>query len=240
MPVTVKTFATPSEAAAALSSDRGARYLGGGTLVMRALNEGDVSISTIVRVERSALTRIDAIGRAHHDRRRRHLRADLAERELAFLHAPARSIGGPAVRNMGTVGGNLFAPAPYGDLHRRAARARRDGLGAGRLWRARHGDRGISASRANGTPARWCWRLLHGRRAPRPSAIARSPASSRRAVRSSRSPRICRSAAAGSAARASRSARWRRRRSAPRPPSARSKARHWTHAAIARRCGGRR
>jgi len=40
----------------------------------------------------------------------------LAERDLAFLHAPARSIGGPAVRNMGTVGGNLFAPNPYGDF----------------------------------------------------------------------------------------------------------------------------
>ena len=44
MPVTVKTFASFGEAASALSSDRSARYLGGGTLVMRALNEGDVSI----------------------------------------------------------------------------------------------------------------------------------------------------------------------------------------------------
>ena len=50
MPVTVKTFISSSEAAAALSSERGARYLGGGTLVMRALNEGDISISTVVRV----------------------------------------------------------------------------------------------------------------------------------------------------------------------------------------------
>ena len=49
MPVTVKTFINSSEAAAALSSDRSARYLGGGTLIMRALNEGDISISTIVR-----------------------------------------------------------------------------------------------------------------------------------------------------------------------------------------------
>ena len=40
----------------------------------------------------------------------------LRERDLAFLHPVARSIGGPAVRNMGTVGGNLFAPAPFGDL----------------------------------------------------------------------------------------------------------------------------
>ena len=47
MPIAVKTFATSGEAAAALSSDRGARYLGGGTLVMRALNEGDISISTV-------------------------------------------------------------------------------------------------------------------------------------------------------------------------------------------------
>ena len=49
MTVTVKTFATSGEAAAALSSDRSARYLGGGTLVMRALNEGDISVSTVVR-----------------------------------------------------------------------------------------------------------------------------------------------------------------------------------------------
>ena len=60
MPVTVKTFASTSEAAAALSSDRGARYLGGGTLVMRALNEGDISIETVVRATDRALNRIDA------------------------------------------------------------------------------------------------------------------------------------------------------------------------------------
>src|SRR4029450_5769760 len=116
MPVTVKTFSSSGEAASALSSDRGARYLGGGTLVMRALNEGDISISTVVRATDRALSRIDVT------RSRITIGAGvpfakiLAERELAFLHAPARSIGGPAVRNMGTVGGNLFAPNPYGDF----------------------------------------------------------------------------------------------------------------------------
>ncbi len=35
---------------------------------------------------------------------------------MSFLHPVAASIGGPAVRNMGTVGGNLFAPAPFGDF----------------------------------------------------------------------------------------------------------------------------
>lgn len=116
MAVTVKTFASAGEAAGALSSDRTARYLGGGTLVMRALNEGDVSVSTIVRASDQALTRIDASGPRITLGAGVTFARVLAERELAFLHAPARSIGGPAVRNMGTVGGNLFAPSPYGDF----------------------------------------------------------------------------------------------------------------------------
>jgi CO/xanthine dehydrogenase FAD-binding subunit len=116
MSVTVRTFTSSGDAAAALSSDRGARYLGGGTLVMRALNEGDISISTIVRASDQALMRIDASGPRVTIGAGVTFARILAERELAFLHAPARSIGGPAVRNMGTVGGNLFAPNPYGDL----------------------------------------------------------------------------------------------------------------------------
>jgi len=116
MAVTVKTFSSVSEAAGALSSDRSARYLGGGTLMMRALNEGDVTISTVVRAHDQALTRIDASGPRVTLGAGVTFARILAERDLAFLHAPARSIGGPAVRNMGTVGGNLFAPNPYGDF----------------------------------------------------------------------------------------------------------------------------
>jgi CO/xanthine dehydrogenase FAD-binding subunit len=116
MPVTVKTFASFGEAASALSSDRSARYLGGGTLVMRALNEGDISISTVVRATDQALMRIDVASSRITLGAGVTFARILAERDLAFLHAPARSIGGPAVRNMGTVGGNLFAPSPYGDF----------------------------------------------------------------------------------------------------------------------------
>jgi len=53
MPITVKTFATLGEAASALQSDRTAHFLAGGTLVMRAINEGDTSFSTVVRATRS-------------------------------------------------------------------------------------------------------------------------------------------------------------------------------------------
>src|ERR1700755_3610714 len=116
MSLTVKTFNSTGEAADALSSDRGARYLGGGTLVMRALNEGDVSISTVVRATDRALSRIDTASSRITIGAGVTFAKILAERELGFLHATARSIGGPAVRNMGTVGGNLFAQNPYGDF----------------------------------------------------------------------------------------------------------------------------
>lgn len=116
MPLTVRTFPTAGEAAAALSADHGARYLGGGTLVMRALNEGDVAISSVVRATDRALQRIDHAGSRIVLGAGVTFARILAERELAFLHPPARSIGGPAVRNMGTVGGNLFAPPPFGDF----------------------------------------------------------------------------------------------------------------------------
>lgn len=116
MPVTVKTFATSGEAAAALSAERDARYLGGGTLVMRALNEGDVSVSTIVRATDRALTHLDIAGSRITIGAGVTFARILAEHELVFLHPVAGSIGGPAVRNMGTVGGNLFAPNPFGDF----------------------------------------------------------------------------------------------------------------------------
>jgi xanthine dehydrogenase small subunit len=116
MPVTVKTFATSGEAAAALSSERDARYLGGGTLVMRALNEGDISVSTIVRATDRALTHLDIAGPRITIGAGVTFARVLAEQELAFLHPVAGSIGGPAVRNMGTIGGNLFAPNPFGDF----------------------------------------------------------------------------------------------------------------------------
>ncbi len=116
MPVKVKTCASPAEAAAALSADRGARFIAGGTLVMRALNEGDVDISTLVRLRDRALGQIQSRGARIALGAEVTLAQILRERDLPFLHPVVRSIGGPAVRTTATVGGNLFAPAPFGDL----------------------------------------------------------------------------------------------------------------------------
>jgi len=119
VPLTTKTFSQVTDAANALSAERGARYLGGGTLVMRAVNEGDIAFSTIVRATDRSLGRVDASGSRVTLGAGVTFARVLAERELAFLHPVARSIGGPAVRNMGTIGGNLFAPAPFGDYSAR-------------------------------------------------------------------------------------------------------------------------
>jgi CO/xanthine dehydrogenase FAD-binding subunit len=116
MPVTVKTCANPAEAAAALSADRGARFIAGGTLVMRALNEGDVGITTLVRLGDRTLGQIQIRGARISLGAEATLAQILRERDLAFLHPVIRSIGGPAVRTTATVGGNLFAPSPFGDL----------------------------------------------------------------------------------------------------------------------------
>jgi len=116
MPLSVKTVATPAEAAAALSSDRGARFIGGGTQIMRALNEGDVGITTLVRLSDRGLAQIRFSGARAAIGAEATLAQILRERELSYLHPAARSIGGPAVRTMATVGGNLFAPSPFGDL----------------------------------------------------------------------------------------------------------------------------
>ena len=116
MPVTVKTCASPAEAAAALAADRGARFIAGGTLVMRDLNEGDVSVTTLVRLVDRSLGEIRTSGARVTLGAETTLLQILRNSELAFLHPVARTIGGPAVRSMGTVGGNLFAPPPFGDL----------------------------------------------------------------------------------------------------------------------------
>ncbi|MGI9420507.1 MAG: FAD binding domain-containing protein [Geminicoccaceae bacterium] len=116
MMVDVQTFDSLAGAASALSTSRGARFLGGGTLVMRALNEGDQTIDTIVRTTDPPFRQIQSQGDRVVIGAGVTMGQILQSRELDFLHPVARVIGGPAVRSMATIGGNLFAPSPYGEL----------------------------------------------------------------------------------------------------------------------------
>lgn len=108
----IETYPTLAEAARAMP---GAAYMGGGTIVMRDVNAG-VAPERIVRARDPGLTAIRVSGDAVSLGAGVTLAQVLASRELEFLHPVARAIGGPQVRNMGTVGGNLFAPHPYGDF----------------------------------------------------------------------------------------------------------------------------
>ena len=76
----------------ALAADRGARFLAGGTLVMRAVNEGDLSISTDRARDRPRFRRDPPGRRARHARRRRHHGAD-PRQPRARLPAPGRARG---------------------------------------------------------------------------------------------------------------------------------------------------
>lgn len=116
MPVRVESFDSADEAARALAASRSARFLGGGTLLMRAVNDGDQSFDTLVRTRDGALRQIRSEGDGIVIGAGCTMAAVAAHRDLAFLAPVARVIGGPAVRNMATVGGNLFAEAPYGDF----------------------------------------------------------------------------------------------------------------------------
>ena len=103
------------EAIAALSAP-GSALLAGGTVLMPRVNAGDDAITTLVSLKRAGLTgvRVSAgsveIGTAT-------TLAELAEADaLAFLRPALDAIASPTIRNMATVGGNLFAKQPYGDL----------------------------------------------------------------------------------------------------------------------------
>lgn len=108
----VETYPTLADAARALS---GAAYLGGGTVLMRDVNAGTAP-QRIVRTADPALREIRVQGDTISLGAGVTMAAILARADLGFLHPVARVIGGPQVRNMGTVGGNLFAPHPYGDF----------------------------------------------------------------------------------------------------------------------------
>lgn len=112
----VRSCASLSEAAGILSGDRQARLVGGGTLVMRDVNEGRLTHGTLVRVTDPAFRQVNAGGARIELGAGVTMAMVLGNRDLAFLHPAARAIGGPAVRTMATVGGNLFAQTPYGDF----------------------------------------------------------------------------------------------------------------------------
>jgi len=107
---------SPREAAELLSADMGARFLGGGTIVVRNHSYGDVGIRRLVLSDGLGLDNIRVEGGRAEIGAGATMAKIAAYPTLAALAPVVREIGGPAVRAMATVGGNLFASSPYGDL----------------------------------------------------------------------------------------------------------------------------
>lgn len=113
MAVTIEKHATVGDAQRALGGD--AVYLGGGTILMREINAGLVQ-GRIIRSTDPVLKQIRQSGDGFEIGAGVTMGALANHAELAFLHPVVRAIGGPQIRNMATIGGNLFAEPPYGDL----------------------------------------------------------------------------------------------------------------------------
>jgi xanthine dehydrogenase small subunit len=116
MTIAYVSFDDPQSASRFLAERHEARLLGGGTILVRRVNEGDVSIGTYVHLLAPELKQIDVAD----DTVRLGAGATMSRiaeiPPLAFLAPAAKSIGGPAVRSAATVGGNLFAHCPHGDF----------------------------------------------------------------------------------------------------------------------------
>lgn len=103
-----------SEAHAALAQD-GARLIAGGTAVMPVVNQGSNAIARLVSLRRAGLSGVRIEGGTATVGAAATLAA-LDVPDLAFLRPALDAIASPTIRNMATVGGNLFAKPPYGDL----------------------------------------------------------------------------------------------------------------------------
>lgn len=92
------------------------QIMGGGTILMREVNYAPQTLPHLICLRDPALKEI------RRDRGGILIGAGVTMSdvirapELSALAPVARSIGGPALRNMATIGGNLFAAHPYGDF----------------------------------------------------------------------------------------------------------------------------
>lgn len=117
--MTLKSYFTPESLEEALSLK--AKYgeelmvMGGGTIVMHLINDGYLFPELAMGLRRAGMDQVQVNGSAVIGATTT-LSQIAALESYPMLQQSAQSIAGWAVRNMGTVAGNLFARAPYGDL----------------------------------------------------------------------------------------------------------------------------
>ena len=116
MSISVTRTDDASIAAQIMAQDPRAYILGGGTGLMRRIHEGDQKARHLIRLNSQELVKIIKLGTAIRIGSQVTMAQILADKSMQVLHKTAASVGAPALRNMATVGGNLFSRPPYGDL----------------------------------------------------------------------------------------------------------------------------
>jgi carbon-monoxide dehydrogenase medium subunit len=102
------------EAAAQLAG--GAALMAGGTTVMPRALAGALDASRVVGLARAGLDGVERAGGRTVIGACTTLAVVARLDRAPALAAAAGAVGGPALRNMATIGGNLLAGAPYGDV----------------------------------------------------------------------------------------------------------------------------
>jgi CO/xanthine dehydrogenase FAD-binding subunit len=90
--------------------------MAGGTLAMPLVNEGISMPERVMGLRRAGLDYLEKSGGILRIGATTTLSQMERQNELPLLAEAAKAVGGWAIRNMATVGGNLFAPPPSGDF----------------------------------------------------------------------------------------------------------------------------
>jgi CO/xanthine dehydrogenase FAD-binding subunit len=113
----VPAVATPESVTGVLDAlGDGAVVLAGGTHVMPRINTEAHDVATLVSLRRAGLAGIEVDGGQATIGAATTLARVGDDERLAFLAPVTESIASPTIRNLATVGGNLFVEQPYGDL----------------------------------------------------------------------------------------------------------------------------
>lgn len=118
--MTVQEYLTPRSLPEAV--DLLARYgssvlvMGGGTVAMPLINDGVSLPDRVMSLRQAKLDRIEAVEGEIVIGAMTTLTQLLAQDQLPLLAVAARNTASWAIRNMATIGGNLFTPPPGGDV----------------------------------------------------------------------------------------------------------------------------
>jgi CO/xanthine dehydrogenase FAD-binding subunit len=118
--VTTNAYYVPQslEEAIGLLAEHGPTILvmAGGTIAMPLINEGISLPEKVMGLRQAGLNYVSRSNGMVQIGAATTLTQMLSQEEIPLLGQAAYHVGGWAIRNMGTVGGNLFAPPPSGDF----------------------------------------------------------------------------------------------------------------------------